>query len=1187
MKIKRLTVNGFKSFMDKVDIPFPMGISAVVGPNGCGKSNIVDAIRWAMGEQSAKQLRGRNMEDVIFNGAGNNNPLGMAEVTIVLENGDGSFPMEYMGENEIAITRRLYRSGESEYLINSVPCRLKDIQEIFMDTGLGNRAYSIIGQGMIGSIVEQKPEETRVMLEEAAGITRYKRKEAESQRKLELTKRNLNRVEDILVEVQSQMRSLKRQSAKAKRYKALGEEIQRLELVINSNTYVELMENSGKSKKIIDELIQTEVEMTTDLSRLHALIEKMNLELEEKNYEISKLRSRHISLKDDFSKKETALEAVANEKRMQKEMEARLNREVEDISRRILSLGEEKTLLTEKKDKLNKASLEKGNEISVMEERLEGRKRLLNEAKQEYERVRNRVSSDINREIGLNKESGYISNRIGEISDSKARLETEKESVSEKIEKLIGASAKKNETRQALSDKLADIDRDILETKQACEEMERVEKNNETDLKAVEAELTICNTRLSGLRSLSENFEGYKVGVRTIMKANDLRARSQGRILGLVADVIQVEPKYEQAVETVLADKLQYIIVEDLDDGRESIEYLKRKEKGRSSFIPLNCLNGSLNNGNMNGFPLLRELVNVPDKYRHLVDTLLGDAALASNLDEAINAWKTNGKEYSLVTPEGDIIDRRGILSGGKLSSGSHGLLSRKREIRELTERSAGYEETLKEYLARRESIRHEIEGKKLAIGALEKEKWDSHEKINELDKLIFQIGHELDQLEKLSEKINQELEVRSNEHERHRDELKRIEIELRQCEEKKRTEEEFLLRKGVEVKETEEEYDKIRNEFEKLKMEFSLAREEERGLIREIERIDDFVEESRGRSKRINLEILEGHEKDKVLTEKEETLREDIKIFYTKLKQAEEAVNQVEQDRNNFQAQIREEEKKSGDLREKLDQIKEKITLARMEQSEIGFKINNLAEIIKDRFNLDLFTIYRDFLEENFSETDTRGKLEHQKILRERLGEVNLMAIQEHEALKERHDFIQTQREDLLKSIDSIAQAIRKINRTCLDRFMETFKEADNKIKQVFPILFNGGSAGLKLTDESRPLESGVLVEVRPPGKKLSHMGLLSGGEKALVAMSLLFAIYLIKPSPFCLLDEVDAPLDEANIDRFNNLLSEIKKYSQILMVTHNRRTMEIVDSLYGVTMERAGISKMVAVELNQDRQN
>ena len=1187
MKLKKLSMIGFKSFMEKIEIPFPFGISAVVGPNGCGKSNIVDAIRWAMGEQSAKQLRGRNMEDVIFNGAGEFKPLGMAEVSLIFENGDGSFPEEYANENELSVTRRLYRSGESEYLINSMPCRLKDIHEIFMDTGLGNKSYSIIGQGMIGSIVEQKPEETRMMLEEAAGITKFKNKEAEARRKMELTKRNLQRVEDILVEVQGRMRSLKRQAGKARRYKTIGKEIQRLELILDSNLYNELKDNSGKNQKSTEDLIAQEIALTAEYSRIQSDIEKMNLELDEKDEFIFNLRTTYSNIKDEFARKEAALETLASEKRMQTELEERLHQESEDINRRVLNLNEERSILVEKIENLKQSSKATEDEISLMENRLKRRKELLTEIKEEYERANRKVSSGATKEAGLNQESGYLNQRIEEITDSRVRLENEKQEIDGKIETLMEISRKKNEVRHALVKKLEDIDLEIRERQNNFEELKGIRKSLEADLKSIENELNISETRLSSLRSLTENFEGYQVGVRTIMKAKDLRIKNEGRILGLVADMIQVESKYEQAVEAVLADRLQYVIVESQDDGKEAVKYLKEKAKGRSSFISLNDLNVTNNKGKHNGFPLLRNLVTVSDSYRPLVDMLLGETALVNDLETAVSAWRNNGRDTSLVTLEGDLIDRSGIISGGKLANGPHGLLTRKREIIELAKKVAHYSKEVDVIKRRLNDISENEEEKKLILDKLSEEKIECKDSLNDLDKIIFRVGNELDQLEKLSDRLLKELEEKNSAHLRHTGELNRIKLELKECKENKQKEEEYLLQKGNELRECEQEFDDIRNELEKIKMEYNLAGEEKKGLLREIERIDNFIDESRIKLDSIGHDITTAKEKQHECESREELLRGDITAYYDKLRQSEEKANQAQMERSEFHVEIREQEKKSESKREEKDFIKEKINLARMQQSEIKIKMENLISRVKERNNIDLVDVYSGYLEEEYSESDTRERLEHQKTLRERLGEVNLTAIQEYEAQKERSDFITAQRDDLLKSIDSIMQAIRKINRTCLERFMEAFQETDKKLKQVFPILFNGGTAGLKLTDETKPLESGVLVEVRPPGKKLSYMGLLSGGEKALVAMALLFAIYLIKPSPFCLLDEVDAPLDEANIDRFNNLLREIKKYSQILIVTHNRRSMEIVDSLYGVTMENAGVSKMVSVDLNGSERN
>jgi chromosome segregation protein len=1185
MRIKRLSIMGFKSFKDKVEIPFPAGISAVVGPNGCGKSNIADAIRWAMGEQSARQLRGRNMEDVIFSGAGEFKPLGMAEVSIVFENGNGPLPGEFAGEEEVSVTRRLYRSGESEYLLNNVPCRLKDVQEIFMDTGLGNKSYSIISQGRIGSIVEQKPEETRLMIEEAAGITRFKKKEAEARRKLELTRENLNRVEDILSEVQTQMRSLKRQAGKAIRYKEIGAEIRRLELVLNANMYNDLLSASGENKKSADSLIENEVTLTTTLSVLQGQIERMNLELDEKEQVISGLNSTYLSLKEEFAKKESALESMAKEKEMQAGLEERHNREIEEIRRRLVTLVEEKAMLQEKITRLREDARTCQEEISVIEGRIKGRRDLLTEIKEEYEVARTRVNTGVSREAGLSKELDYLNKRILEITDRKARIESEKNELDANIQTLMETSTKKGELREALSRKLNDIANDIREKEERTNELDAIRKSSENELKTIENEYNTVKTRLAGLKSLNENYEGYQVGVRTIMKANDLSAKNEGRVLGLVADVIKVDSRYEQAVEAVLSDRLQYILVENQEDGKEAVRYLKDKARGRGSFISVSDLNSNGNGHGHNGFPLLKDVINVTDKYKPVVNMLMGDIALAENLDQAVDAWRSNGRNTTLVTPEGDLVDRHGIISGGKL--GAHGLLARKREITELEEKVTELAKKVAEAKDRLDSVMMQEEEIKVALSRLREEKSRCQDELNELDKVIFQLSNKLDQFERLSERLAKELEERLNEEAKHTEAINRNKNELIQCGEKKQREEEFLSQKKRELDECEREFDEIREELEAAKMKFRVSVEEGKGLAREIERIDNYHEEAQQRLDKIAEDIKECQAKQRSFTEREEVLRDNISKYYEKLRDAREMVDNAQQERNLFHVEIRENEKRLEGLREELNLLKEKISITRMEQSKIDVRMENLVEQVREKANLNLIEIYRDYLDENYNEQAIREQLDQQKEQREKLGEVNLMAIQEHEAQSERYEFILKQKEDLVTSIESIMQAIKKINRTCLERFTTTFAEINEQLKNVFPILFNGGQAWLTLTDEANPLESGVLVEVRPPGKKVSHMGLLSGGEKALVAMALLFAIYLIKPSPFCLLDEVDAPLDEANVDRFNDLLKEIRKYSQVLMITHNRRSMEIVDSLFGVTMENAGVSKMVAVNLNGNINN
>lgn len=826
-------------------------------------------------------------------------------------------------------------------------------------------------------------------------------------------------------------------------------------------------------------------------------------------------------------------------------------------------------------------------EVSLKEKRMENRRQLLNTVKRDFEKARLLMNEGLNKEVGLSHESGYLNKLLDDITDSRSRLEKELESVRNKNTKVIEAYERNNLGREAAVERLDEIERSIEHEKMNCEKLEDVKIRVETDLKAVETDLNLCKTRLASLHGLTENFEGYKMGVRAIMKAKDFEPLQKGRILGLVADIIEVDHKYEQAVEAVLADELQCIIVESQDDCMESVDYLRSRKKGRASFIPLRDL---YSNGNVQStgtqFPLLRDLVSVPGEFSPAVMALLGDTMVVENLEEAISSWNQNGNDLCLVTIDGDIVDQRGVISGGKLTRSSGGLLARKREIQELKEQVVVYEKKRDKLALKLEHIITEIREKRDSIEVLAEDRWTCQEGINEFDKILFRFGQELDQLEKLSRGISDDLTKKGHEQEKHKQNLLGIDEELHVLKARRREEEVYLRRKELELKEAEEEFDQFRDEVTRLKADNRVFREELNSLSREIERLDNHADDSRDRLHRIEEDISSGDLRRDECQEKKEDFKEELILLYEKLKRAEGDTNRADRERRELQDRIREKEESEKHVREKIDVLKDEINRAKMEHSEISFKMNNLVEVTREKFNINLHDIYRQHLDQDFSHTALEEKIERQKNLKLSLGEVNLMAIKEHEALKERYEFIKNQREDLIRSIESLRAAIDKINRMSEKKFKAVFYDTDKKLKEVFPVLFNGGTAGLRLTNEANPLESGVLVEVKLPGKRLSHMGLLSGGEKALVAMSLIFAIYMIKPSPFCLLDEVDAPLDEANIDRFNKLLQEIRKASQIIMVTHSRRAMEVADRLYGITMEKQGISNVVSVDIHGESQ-
>ncbi len=1188
MRIKRVTLIGFKSFMDRTDINFHEGISAIVGPNGCGKSNIVDAIRWVMGEQSAKQLRGRSMEDVIFNGAGNYKPLGMAEVTIIIEDNEGKLPAWLGGATEVAITRRLFRSGESEYLINNVQCRLKDIHDIFMDTGLGTRAYSIINQGQISAIMEQKPEDIRGLLEEAAGITRYRKRVEESKRKIESTRVNLQRVEDIINEIQRQMRSLKRQAAKARKFKRLQEEIKELELSLNSKIYHDLIMES-KERELKRTALEKEVISREGLlSGIELRISKKRLELEEKEKLITHKREEYIEHKDRINKKQMKMETLRQEIHALRSLNERLGKEKDGLIQNIRDYSDERDELIEKLNNKKLEIIDLENRIKVLEDRFRHRSDLLKQAREEFEKIKETISSGKAKEAGLDRESSFLSARIQEITDVRSRLEKEREDTSRKIQEIMTVTERKSLLRDSLREKLDEIEDEIAILEDELDSIKVKRRELHEDLRLAEADKKVLESRFMSLKNIIENFEGYKAGVRAILRAREQELKNEATIKGTVADIIQVEPGYEYAVEGALGDRLQHVIVENIEDTKKAIEYLKKSSKGRSGFIPLAGVNGGpICARSSNGLPYLMDKVGVREEFRSLVATLLKDIVIAEDLNQALEEWEKNGKDKTFVTKDGDLIEKDGVVIGGKALIGSSGILVRKRELKEVKEKVKRAETKIKGLLSEIEVIDGKIDDGTRRLELLFDEKDNCQEKLRSVESELFQLGSQLDQAEGLLRRIDGEIEKSNREQSRRKEELIKVESELMVHRDSIRTHEKYFKEKEQELREIEQEYETLKDELSGLRMNHNLMGSEISSISREINRIDSLIEDAKRRIDETERERAELKEKTDQYQEQILDINDEIESYTEMLKEKEHELDLLEQERRSYISFIKGEEKRLSDIRRELDGIKDELNRVKLSSSEITVRVQDLIKTIQERFQVNLEESYKDYIKEDRTVEELRNEIQEKKSIIDKIGDVNLLAIEEHEALKERYEFMNAQREDLIKSIESLERAIRKINRISRERFTETFNRVNEQIQRVFPMLFDGGSAHLKLVDENNPLDSGVLIQVHPPGKRLSHIGLLSGGEKALGALAFLFSIYLIKPSPFCLLDEVDSPLDDVNLDRFNRLLKEITKYSQVVMITHNRRSMEIADRLYGVTMGKDGISTIVTVRLDKALEN
>ena len=673
------------------------------------------------------------------------------------------------------------------------------------------------------------------------------------------------------------------------------------------------------------------------------------------------------------------------------------------------------------------------------------------------------------------------------------------------------------------------------------------------------------------------------------MNSAELKSSGQEKILGVVADFIQVDPEFETAVEAVLAERLQYVIVSRQEDGKEAVEYLRSKEGGRSYFLPLKDFLTENPLGtfdvSLNGYRLLSEHVAAPERFSPVIKSFLGNAAMVENLSEALSVWKKDKGQQTLVTPEGDLIDKRGVILGGRLGKESSGLLTRRRKQKELQGRVREAERSIAALTKVIEELDLQLKREADLIERLEGERRSCLQGIDGIDKDLFLIEKESEQLMKQSEYLLQELGSLRADKDEKASRISDLTDGLSGCQREKEAIQQTVADKGSQVEALEQALDDSKESLSELAVRYNQHKEEEKGLLRERERIDQFTEEMEARVRKIEQEITATQEGLKDCLSKEEEIRDILAATGHKQRELEQESGEVEQQSDILKARLREDEKRAALARDEMGTVRDEINDARIREAEIDFRINNVLSQVSKDTGINLQRDYREYLDDDFSKEQHESRLEDYKLMKERIGDVNLLAIGEYEELKERYDFITAQQQDLLVSIDSLNKAIRRINRISKRKFLHTLSQVDEQLKRVFPILFNGGSARVRLVDEDLPLESGVLVEVQPPGKRLVHMGLLSGGEKALAAMALLFAVYLIKPSPYIIMDEVDAPLDEANTDRFNKLLFEIEKSSQVIMVTHNRKTMEVAERLYGLVMGKSSVSQVVSVDLKDYR--
>jgi len=1175
MKIKRLEIAGFKSFADKVVLDFQQGVTGVVGPNGCGKSNIVDAIRWCMGEQSAKNLRGKAMEDVIFIGSENRKPLGMAEVSLVFSTEDGRSPAKYLEFSEIQLTRRLYRDGESEYLINKTPCRLLDISELFMDTGVGTKAYSIIEQGKIGQILHSRPEERRQLIEEAAGVTKYKTRKQLALKKIDATRQNLLRLSDVLGEIKRQLNSLQRQAKKAERFRDYREELREIDLLFTLQQSIAFSTRQHQAEQELTSLKQQMLEVAHKANLADHQVELQRLALVEAEKAFTLQQEEVFKGRSEAASCESGLAYRRKERDTVHERLARLKAELTSISEQRMAVVNELTRLQQQ----HQAT---GSNFATAETRLIA----LQESQQEQELAFEDVS------LKLETLRRELFSAKGEAAHCRTRQDTAQKRLQTVVERLSQHSQEQTRLTVTVAENSKNsglVATDLLQRNQKHHatttelqlliQHEQALKKQLPELEqraqAKRDELSHNRSRLTSLQELEAQFAGYGQGVRLLMTESPLR----NRLGGLLADTLLVPEEYEAAVEAALAERLQIILCEHQQDLLESLEYLSYQSAGRAQLALPQTTLPTLQT--VPGARPLLSVIEITEKAETQVRRILASVHLADNLDSALNL-ALRYPDQTFVTMAGEVIASDGTVTGGRAESQQTGIIHKKREIRSLQESVQNLTLELASCEEERDQIRVALQA---AGHTLQICRGDLHQ----LDLTIAGLTKDLQQLETEATRLKErhtlltfEQATLEEEHTALQAEQKDATAGREEAEQRAQTFEDESKKYLAEQEERRRLLAAARETLTAQRVMVATLREQGEAHQRTLAALTGQLHDLDSRITTTLTDQKQGNEDQQRLDH--ELAAEELRLkslFEEQMKQ-DALLQSIRQRYETSTGQLSSAEHEARLRRDERESMNQSHTELSLLSSSLLMQREHLELSLHDRHRLNLAELHERLGEQELDEVTARMRQVELERLVDELGEVNLMAIEEYAGMEGRYDFLSTQKADLEESLHDLQQAIHRINRTTRQRFLEAFTLINEKFQEVFPRLFCGGKAELKLTDEQDLLETGIDIIVQPPGKKLANVMLLSGGEKALTAVALIFSIFLIKPTPFCLLDEVDAPLDDANIGRFNEMVREMSAISQFIIITHNKTTMAVADTLYGVTMEEPGASRLVSVRLH-----
>jgi chromosome segregation protein len=1151
-------------------------------------SNIVDAIRWVMGEMSAKHLRGSAMEDVIFNGCDTRPPVGMSQVFLTFDNSDGRAPAEYVQYSEIQVGRRLYRSGESEYFINKTPCRLKDIVDLFLGTGVGTKAYSIVEQGMVGSLVSAKPEDRRMLIEEAAGISKFKARKEAALRKMESTRQNLARLSDILAELSRQMNSLSRQAKKAERFKKASEELRRKELAMSATKH---KRQRGEIENINAELArqrEDEVSASAELSSYELELDGKRLAISEMEHELDAASQRLYAAKNSIKLHESEVSHKRAEAASLAQQNAVYAEEIATF----------RTKLTSMSDRIaaaNDAMIDADLRLVGSNELMEALEALGSGVKSRHQAAQSRcdelqrtvISAD--REIAnLTASLDHLERRGIEIAGRIAKAQAE----------IDGIDARKKDIERDASERegeLANVKQfklSLLDEAGSLDETLRQHEQNLADADKRISELRDCfsdvRSRLSSIQELKKNLEGYRDGVRAVLTRADSDGRRLEGIRGTVSDLIETDERYETALGAVLGDRLQYVVVKSHEEGVEAIDYLRSAACGRGTFIPVGVRAAGEESRAPEGEGIvgpMKDVVRFDDEYRQICQHLLHGVVLVDDLKRALSLWGTGKFSNTFVTMDGCVVDASGVVTGGAGGGVDEQLVAQKRKERELSEEFARVKAELSVAEAEGQKIREHVKAMRGRADQIGRDAHSEEIKLVGKERDYQRLCDELKRYEHERDKLAVEIAALHEEERETNAEKESVKGRLGELSERHLGASAELVGARAELSAADVELKDYDRRLIELRVGLSQAGERASSAQRELDSlVMDKVDALIGVGRRM-ADINAANQRIVILNREVDELRSNMGMEISSIGGLEDSQRMLRERYDAEAGSLKGREVEIKDVRRKRDEALEKCHGVEIRLTELRGKMQYLVDAVRERYHLDLPAIETEYACDGMDVEACEAEVEALKERVENIGSVNVDAIAEFQETSERHEFLSRQHGDLTLSLDNLSKAIVKINRTSRQRFKRAFDAVDAQFQELFPKLFNGGRARLMLTDEENLLETGIEIIAQPPGKKLQSITLLSGGEKALTAVALIFSIFLIKPSPFCLLDEVDAPLDDANIDRFNDLIRSMTPHSQFILITHNKRTMELADILYGVTMEEAGVSKMVSVRLGQNK--